>query len=80
MGGDEFSAILDTSDPNRTAAFISSFNERIGKINDSGRSPYKLSASIGSCDLTTWNDLMDCMNTADKAMYSEKRAKKKARD
>ena len=80
MGGDEFSAVLDTSDPKRVGNFIRSIRDSLKSINDSKRLPYRLSTSIGTCELTTWNDLMDCMNKADKAMYREKRAKKKARD
>lgn len=80
MGGDEFTAVLDTSDPKRVGQFIRSMRDNIKNINESGRRPYTLSTSIGTCELTTWNDLMDCMNKADKAMYREKRSKKVARE
>lgn len=80
MGGDEFTAVLDTSDTKRVGHFIRSMRNIIKGINESKRLPYRLSTSIGTCELTTWNDLMDCMNKADKAMYREKRSKKMARE
>ena len=80
MGGDEFTAVLDTSDAKRVIQFDRSIRDNLKNVNDSGRLPYTLSTSIGTCELTTWNDLMDCMNKADKAMYLEKKSKKVARE
>ena len=80
MGGDEFTAILDTTDRKRAGRFIRKIRSNIKSINSSGRLPYTLSTSLGACTVTAWNDLMDCMNKADKAMYRQKRAKKKARE
>lgn len=80
MGGDEFTAIIDTSNSGRLDSFISSVRNNIKYKNDSGRYQYELSASIGACELTSWSELMDCMNKADKAMYTEKKTKKKNRE
>lgn len=79
MGGDEFAAVLILSDVGRLGQFIRNVRSNIKEINDSGKYPFELSASIGTCGLTTWNELMDCMNKADKAMYLEKKAKKRNR-
>lgn len=79
MGGDEFSAILILSEPGRVGKFIRNIRNNIRDINASGKLQYELSASIGTCDLTNWHEVMECMNKADRAMYLEKRAKKKNR-
>ncbi|MBQ4271898.1 MAG: GGDEF domain-containing protein, partial [Clostridiales bacterium] len=79
MGGDEFSAILILSEPGRVGKFIRNIRNNIKHINDSGKYQFELSASIGTCDLTNWHEVMECMNKADRAMYLEKRAKKKNR-
>ena len=39
----------------------------------------ELSVSIGTCEVTDWKGIADCMKKADKAMYLEKKAKKKGR-
>lgn len=80
MGGDEFTAIIDTTDPRRLNSFIDSVRENIKLRNASGKYSYEISSSIGSCELTSWNELMDCINKADRAMYAEKKAKKKNRE
>lgn len=80
MGGDEFTAILDTTDRKRAGRFIRTIRSSIKAINETGRLPYTLSTSLGACTVTSWNKLMDCMNKADKAMYREKRSKKMARE
>ena len=41
--------------------------------------PFELSASIGTCELNDWHEVAECMKKADKAMYLEKKAKKKNR-
>ncbi len=79
MGGDEFAAVLILSDVGRLGQFIRTVRNNVKQINDSHKYKYELSASIGTCPLTTWNELMDCMNKADKAMYLEKKAKKRNR-
>ena len=40
---------------------------------------YELSTSIGTCEKTEWSLLMDSLNKADRAMYLEKRSKRKNR-
>ena len=79
MGGDEFAAILILSDIGRIGQFIRSVRNNIKDANAKGKYPYELSASIGTCELNSWNELVECMGNADKAMYLEKKAKKKNR-
>ena len=79
MGGDEFEAVLIMSDVGRIGQFIRSVRNNIKEVNKTGKYPYELSASIGTCELTAWSDLVECMSKADKAMYLEKKAKKKNR-
>lgn len=79
MGGDEFAAVLITSEVGRIAKFIRTVRNNIGKINKSGKNPYTLGISIGTCELTDWHNVVDCMNKADKAMYLEKKARKVGR-
>jgi diguanylate cyclase (GGDEF)-like protein len=79
MGGDESAAIIILGEVGRMGQFIRTVRDNIRKINESGANPYELGASIGTCELTDWSDLIECMNKADKAMYLEKRAKKKHR-
>ena len=80
MGGDEFVAILILSEVGRVGKFIRNIRNRIKAVNKSDKYEFEIGASIGTCDLTKWHDVADCMNKADKAMYLEKRAKNKNRD
>ena len=79
MGGDEFVAVLILTDVGRIGQFIRGVRHNLREINGSGKYEYELSASIGTCELTEWKELMGCMSKADKAMYLEKKAKKKNR-
>lgn len=79
MGGDEFVAVLILSDVGRIGQFIRSVRKNLKEINEKKKYPYELSASIGTSELTAWKDLLECMSQADKAMYLEKKAKKKNR-
>ena len=79
MGGDEFAAVLILSEVGRVAKFIRTVRNNITKINKSGKNPYTLGASIGTCELTDWHGVLDCMNKADKVMYLEKKSKKVGR-
>ena len=79
MGGDEFAAVLILSDVGRIGQFIRSVRNNIKAANAKCNYPFELSASIGTCELTGWHDLVECMSKADKAMYLEKKAKKKNR-
>ena len=78
-GGDEFVAVLIHSDVGRVGQFIRNVRNSIKEFNSGGKYPFEISASIGTCPLTGWNEVMECMNKADKAMYLEKKAKKKNR-
>jgi diguanylate cyclase (GGDEF)-like protein len=80
MGGDEFVAILILSEVGRVGKFIRNVRNSIREINLSGKYEFEISSSIGTCELTKWHDVAACMNKADKAMYLEKKAKKKNRD
>lgn len=79
MGGDEFVAVLIINDVGRVGQFIRGVRTNLKAINNSGKYEYELSASIGTSELTEWKELMGCMSKADKAMYLEKKAKKKNR-
>ncbi|MBR6210812.1 MAG: GGDEF domain-containing protein [Clostridiales bacterium] len=79
MGGDEFAAIIILGEVGRVGQFIRTVRNNIREINESGANPYELGASIGTCELTEWSELIECINKADKAMYLEKKAKKKHR-
>ena len=80
MGGDEFVAILILSEVGREGKFIRNIRNSIRDINKSGKYEFEIGSSIGTCGLTRWHDVADCMNKADKAMYLEKKAKKKNRE
>ena len=79
MGGDEFEAVIILSDPGRLGKFIRTVRNNIREVNMSGKYQFELSSSIGTCELTDWHGVTDCMKKADKAMYLEKKAKKKNR-
>ena len=79
MGGDEFEAVLVLSEPGRVGKFIRSVRNNIRDVNESGNYPFELSGSIGTCELNDWHEVAECMKKADKAMYLEKKAKKKNR-
>ena len=76
MGGDEFAVVLVLEGPGRIGQFIRTLRNLIKKANNDNDYPYLLSASVGTCELTEWHDLLECMNKADKAMYLEKKTKK----
>ena len=80
MGGDEFAVILICTEVGRVGKFFRNVRSAVKKINQSGKYEFEIGASIGTCDLTKWHDVPDCMNKADKAMYLEKKAKNKNRD
>ena len=79
MGGDEFEAVLVLNEPGRVGKFIRGVRNNMRTVNQSGKYQFELSASIGTCDLTDWHGVGECMKNADKAMYLEKNAKKKGR-
>lgn len=76
MGGDEFEAVLILDTPARIGHFIRSFRKAIENANNASTAEYKLSASVGTCEVTEWDTLMECMNKADKIMYIDKKEKK----
>ncbi len=76
MGGDEFEAVLVLNSSARIGQFIRSFRSAIKKANAENNAEFTLSASIGTCEVTNWETLMECMNKADKIMYIEKKTKK----
>ena len=79
MGGDEFAVVLIITDSVRLGKFIRDVRNNIREINKTGKYPFELSSSIGTCEVTDWHGLTDAMKKADKAMYLEKKAKKKNR-
>ena len=76
IGGDEFEAVLVLNSPARIGQLIRTFRNAIKKANTENRAEYTLSASIGTCEVSEWELLMECMNKADKVMYIEKKTKK----
>ena len=79
MGGDEFAVVLVVTDPIRVGKFIRDVRNNIREVNKTGKYPFELSSSIGTCEVNDWHSLTDSMKKADKAMYLEKKAKKKNR-
>ncbi len=79
MGGDEFEAVLVLNEPGRVGKFIRGVRNNMRTVNQSGKYPFEMGASIGTCDMTDWHGVGECMKKADKAMYLEKKAKKKGR-
>ena len=79
MGGDEFEAVLILNEPGRVGKFIRGVRNNMRTVNQNGKYQFELSASIGTCDLIDWHGVGECMKKADKAMYLEKKAKKKGR-
>ena len=79
MGGDEFAVVIILTDSIRQGKFIRTVRNNIREFNKTGKYPFELSSSIGTCELTDWHGVTDCMKKADKAMYLEKKAKKKNR-
>lgn len=79
MGGDEFEAVLILNEPGRVGKFIRGVRNNIREVNLTGKYTFEIGASIGTCDMTDWHGVGECMKKADKAMYLEKKAKKKGR-
>ena len=79
MGGDEFEAVLVLNEAGRVGKFIRGIRNNIREVNQSGKYPFELSASIGTCEVQDWHGVTESMKKADKAMYLEKKAKKKGR-
>lgn len=76
MGGDEFEAVLVLDNPGRIGQFIRSIRKHLDENNERQNRGYKVSVSIGISEVSDWNHLMESMNSADQAMYTEKRIKK----
>ena len=76
MGGDEFAAVILIDNPGRIGMFIRTLREKIKNANSDLGDKLTLSASVGTCEVSSYEELMECMNKADKAMYLEKKLKK----
>ncbi len=81
FGGDEFSAVLISEDPQRTAKFEKDFTQALQDASRASGKPYTIHASLGICDLMGGDTkhIIACMQTADKHMYMNKRSYKKAK-
>lgn len=82
IGGDEFSAIIDITKPDRCTEFKKELQEAIEHINiNSMDLPYKIGASVGICQSNEHeaSSLLSCVRIADSRMYSEKRERKAGR-
>lgn len=77
-GGDEFGALLISSDPERHTHFESDLYEAIERENAKMNGPYKLHASVGVTYAGTGNisTLVTHFQRADKLMYANKQAYK----
>ena len=76
MGGDEFAAVLILNNSARIGQFIRAFRAAIKKTNAENGMDFTLGASVGTCEVTDFETLMECMSKADKIMYIEKKTKK----
>ena len=76
IGGDEFEAVLILNNAARIGQFIRAFRNAIKKANANRSVEYTLGASVGTCEVSEWESLMECMSKADKVMYIEKKTKK----
>lgn len=82
IGGDEFSAVIEVSSPDRCIKFKQEFQAAIDKANEEATDlPYKIGASVGICETSELeaSSLLSCVRIADARMYSEKRERKAAR-
>ena len=81
FGGDEFMAVLVSKTARRKSDFVKSFRSRLGKVSEKLKKPYKIDASIGVCELEGGNtgQVIECMQTADRLMYEDKRERKSNR-
>jgi diguanylate cyclase (GGDEF)-like protein len=80
LGGDEFAVLALEASGENAEILISRLRERIGEFNRLGREPYRLSISVGMAkhDAELRMRLEDLLAEADRAMYEEKRRKRKA--
>lgn len=77
IGGDEFSAFLNLSNPSRAKEFREDFVKTLKK-ESAFIKEYVVEASIGMCEMAEdpTASLISCIQTADMRMYEAKRAKK----
>ena len=80
FGGDEFIAVLVSKNDDRKEEFKNEFRAKLAEASDKLNKPYRIEASIGICDLTegTTDQIIACMQIADKRMYEEKKKHKNA--
>lgn len=80
FGGDEFIAVLVSKNDERKEEFKNEFRAKLAEASDKLKKPYRIEASIGICDLTegTTDQIIACMQIADKRMYEEKKKHKNA--
>ena len=73
--GDEFVIVLNTQDEQKVRACEDAIRQGVRAFNESGKAPYRLSVSIGTCpmDLRV-QSVDDLMNEVDRRMFVEKRA------
>ena len=72
---DEFEAVLITGNASREAAFLKDLQQNIKFANANLNAEFTLSASVGISAVPAYDDLMECMNNADKLMYKDKKNK-----
>lgn len=72
MGGDEFTALVDTDDETYIKRIIDCTQGFIKDYNLKSHKPYTLSASIGYAKYDPNSGILDCIKRADDDMYSHK--------
>lgn len=77
VGGDEFTVCIDTGCDGEIQAITGKIESKIQEYNRRSGKPYRLSASMGYAFYQEDKDLTDCMDRADKNMYTDKAKKKK---
>ncbi len=80
LGGDEFAVLALEATGESAELLISRLRDRVSEFNRLSREPYRLSVSIGMArhDAELRMRLEDLLTEADRAMYEEKRRKRKA--
>ena len=82
FGGDEFTAVLQSANPDHAQIFESRFTEAMEEASKSSGKPYPIHVSVGIAELKGNDtiDIVNCMREADEQMYIHKRAYKKERN
>lgn len=77
MGGDEFFAVLDISDPKTLVQTVNRIRKSVEAFNKRSKAPYKISFSMGYSIYNTDSkmDPAELYRFLDSLMYKEKKSK-----